>query len=391
MNLTSWKRILPGLLLLLGLCVACSTSKPAVTPSPSRTWLEEEVTISYGVEKLYGVLTLPPDEGPHPAIILISGSVDSSTGLRDGASGNNHILHAHRMVVKGFAVLRYDPPGVGRSTGEAGFEPLEARVEEAMAALRLLQSRADIRKDQIGMWGISQGSWVISMAVANFPGEVAFIISVSGSGVSVVDQQIYSIEAQSKAAGRSEDEIRKAVLIGRLLMDWQLPQPRYQQLNMEDSQALGEGPWTEMMTLVYEPGELPPQDALLQVVEILKSIQDETWAAPLFLKEVYLPQLESIRPEQLEVLKAMAGSNLLEDPKAYLTRVRCPVLAFFGEADVLQPSATSIDLFDQYLRQAGNNDVQLVLIPGVGHEISLLNTTYSETMFAWLEDLYSDP
>jgi pimeloyl-ACP methyl ester carboxylesterase len=105
----------------------------------------------------------------------------------------------------------------------------------------------------------------------------------------------------------------------------------------------------------------------------------------------HLPQLESIRPEQLEVLKAMAGSNLLEDPKAYLTRVRCPVLAFFGEADVLQPSATSIDLFDQYLRQAGNNDVQLVLIPGVGHEISLLNTTYSETMFAWLEDLYSDP
>jgi pimeloyl-ACP methyl ester carboxylesterase len=88
------------------------------------------------------------------------------------------------MARKGFAALRYDPPGVGRSTGELGFEPLTPRAEEAITAVHFLQSRAEIRPDRVGLWCISQGSWVIGMAAAEYPDDVAFIIPVSGSGVS---------------------------------------------------------------------------------------------------------------------------------------------------------------------------------------------------------------
>ena len=124
------------------------------------------------------------------------------------------------MVGNGFAVLRYDPPGVGQSTGESGFQSLDNRTEEAMAALQYLQSRSDIRRDRVGLWGVSQGSWVIAMAAAAFPQDVAFIISVSGSGVGVAEQQVHSIEAQSEAAQMSEQDTTKAVLFGRLLIDW---------------------------------------------------------------------------------------------------------------------------------------------------------------------------
>lgn len=94
-------------------------------------------------------------------------------------------------------MLRYDPAGVGQSTGEIGFESLDRRTEKAIAALHFLQSRPDIRPDRVGLWADSQGVWVIVMAAAAFPEDVAFLISVSGSGVSVAEQQVYNIQAQS--------------------------------------------------------------------------------------------------------------------------------------------------------------------------------------------------
>jgi len=56
---------------------------------------------------------------------------------------------------------------------------------------------------------------------------VAFLISVSGSGVSVADQRVWGVETQSRAAGLSETDVAKAVLFARLLIDLQLSKPVY--------------------------------------------------------------------------------------------------------------------------------------------------------------------
>jgi len=293
------------------------------------------------------------------------------------------------MVLSGFAVLRYDPPGVGRSTGQTGFESLQQRTEEALAAVSCLQSHADVRSDRVGLWGVSQGGWVIAMAAAESPQDVAFIISDSGSGVSVAEQQVYSIEAQSKAAGMPAEDIAKAMLFGRLLVDWQLSAPIYRDVNRADLKALGEGPWTRFAALVYEPGKITPAEGLTRGIEIMRSIQDEPWAHYLYLKEAYLPQLESIPPEQVMAVRAVMEPNLLHDPKDYLTRVRCPVLAAFGADDVLVPAYRSAALFEQYLRQAGNEDVTVVVIPGVGHAFGVTAPGYSDLLSGWLDHLDS--
>jgi hypothetical protein len=365
-----------------------ASSMPSPTPANSLRWLEEEVTFGFGPNQLHGVLTLPTEGGPFPAIVIVSGSVDPSTGVRAGADAWYHVDHARQMVLNGFAVLRYDPVGVGRSTGERGFESLDSRTEEAAAALHYLQSRPDIRRDRVGLWADSQGAWVIAMAAAAFPQDVAFLISVSGSGVSVAEQQVYSIQAQSQAAGMPERDVARAVLFGRLLIDWQLSEPIYRQVNEADAQALGDGPWTRFLALVYEPGEITPAEGLEQGIEILGSIQDETWAQFLYVKELYLPQLKSIPPEQVVAVKAMAGQSLLEDPEESLTRVQCPVLAFFGEDDLLQPTQTSAALYGQYLTQAGNDNYRIVVIPGVGHSIDLFTPGYREALADWLDQLY---
>jgi pimeloyl-ACP methyl ester carboxylesterase len=379
-------------LLVLAGCNSAPTSVPTPTqvqptPSPhtSRSWVEEEVSFTFGQVQLSGILTLPTSEGPYPAIVIVSGS--RSAGA-EGVSSTYYTDHARKMAGIGYAVLRYDPPGVGQSGGERGFQSLENRTEEAMAALHYLQSRSDIQRNGVGLWGISQGGWVIAMAAAAYPQDVAFILSVSGSGVGVAEQQVHSIESQSRAAQMPEQDVTKAVLFGRLLIDWQLSLPLYRELNEADAQALGEGPWTDFAALVYEPGAITPAEGLLRGIEILRSIQDEPWAEFLYLTEIYIPQLESIPPEQVEALRAVMGQTLLDDPQEYWSHVRCPVLAIFGEDDLLQPSARSAALYEQYLAEAGNGNFTIVVIPGVGHSIRLSTPGYWEVLSEWLDHLY---
>lgn len=383
------------LLTLLGFFLsACSPKaqpeKPPDTPTPTSAmpWSDIPVTFSSGANQLSGMLSLPNQAGPFPAIVLISGSANENSGLRSGISNGYLLDQAHHMVKDGFAVLRYDPPGVGKSTGDSRFETLEDRVAEAMAALRYLQSRPDIHPERVGLWGISQGGWVIGMAAAEHPQEVAYLVSVSGAGISVAEQQVWGVETQSRAAGLEESEVARAVLFSRLLIDWQLSEPIYKDVNQEMSEQLGDGPWQDFMKLVYEPGTISPGEALQEGILILEEIQDEPWTKALYLKSLWLPQLRSITPEILAAMKGRSDEGLLTDPKNFMPRVRVPVLAVFGEDDQLVPAKRSAELFDQYLRQAGNENYQIVVFPHADHGLNGAMTDYWRTLSGWLGSLY---
>jgi pimeloyl-ACP methyl ester carboxylesterase len=213
---------------------------------------------------------------------------------------------------------------------------------------------------------------------------------VSGSGVSVAEQQIYNIEAESRAAGLSEQDIAKAVLFGRLLIDWQLVDPLYRPANEDAARDLGSGPWDLFAPLVYEPGGLTAAENLQAGIAVLESIQDEPWAEFLRLRELYIPALQSIPPEQAAFIKALTGPDLIRNPEDAMTRVLCPVLAFFGEDDVVQPTERSAALFAQYLTEAGNLDFEIVVIPGVGHSIDLSMAPYAGAMSDWLGGLFAE-
>jgi pimeloyl-ACP methyl ester carboxylesterase len=332
----------------------------------------------FGQDELFGTLTLPNDPGPHPAIVIVRGSGQG------GVSSRYYTDHARTWALDGYAALRYDPPGIGRSTGTGGYQSLEQRSDEVMAAVGLLQSRHDISRERVGLWGESQGGWVIAMTAAEHPDDIAFIVSVSGSGVSVAEQQVYNIEAESRAAGLSDEDVARAGLFGRLLIDWQLIDPVYQQANDEAARALGSGHWDDFATLVYRPGDLTPGENLQAGIAILSAIQDEPWAEFLRLRDLYIPLLTAIPPDQVAALRAVTGPDLVRDPGNYMMRVVCPVLAFFGENDIVQPTERSAALYAQYLAEAGNKDVEIVVIPGVGHNIDLSMPGYAGVLSDWL-------
>jgi pimeloyl-ACP methyl ester carboxylesterase len=320
-------------------------------------------------------------------MVLLSGSD------RSGTTSPYLVLHARFLVRSGFAVLRYDPPGVGRSTGDHRFETLDDRAREAIAALDYLRTRPELRRDEIGLWGHSQGGWVTQMAAAASR-HVAFIVSVSGSGVSPAEQEVYSVGAQSRTAGFSALDVAKAALFSRLWIDWQLARPVYREQNLAQVRRLGPGPWKEFAALVYRPGSLTPAQNLARGIAILKSIRHELFARYLYLDTAILPALEAIRPDQVAAAKAAAQRSLLVTPKKYLSAVHCPVLAIWGEDDVLVPARKSATLYRQYLKAAGNHDVTIVVFPNTGHSIddaagNDFSPAYRTTLTQWLRHRFN--
>ena len=376
-----------GLFLFLAACTASTPATP--TPTSSMAWIEEAVIFPFDDNQLSGLLTLPNKPGAFPAIVLISGSANQGSLLRSGISNEYLMDQAHTIAKEGFAVLRYDPPGVGTSTGDSRFETLDDRIQEALAALGYLQTRADITPDRVGLWGISQGGWVIAKAAAENPQDVAFIISVSGAGVSVAEQQVWGVETQSRAAGLSDEDVSKAVLFARLLVDWQLSNPVYQADNEAAAAQLGDGPWQDFMKVTYESGTLTPAESLKEGIRILESVKAEPWTKALYLDTLYLPQLRSLPPELLGAMKEKSDKDLLTDPKDFLPQVTAPVLAFFGENDQLVPAQKSAELFETYLNQAGNQNFKIVLLPNADHGLNGGKAAYWETLSEWLGGLFN--
>ena len=340
-------------------------------------FLEEETIIEFHTQDLNGILTFPISGSPHPAVILLHGSD------RSGKDDPYYKAHADNLVQSGFAVLRYDGPG-----WSGGAETLESRVDEAIAIVQYLQSRADIQSNCIGLWGISQGGWICQMAAAASD-RVAFIIPTSGPGVTPAEQEVFRVEAESKAAGFNEDNIRKATLMRRLMVDIVMDKPVYSKVNRAEAEKLGPGPWGEVFDLVYSSQTMESTFEFEKVLELFHAIQEEAWTKALHLDQV-IPMFDHLPPQAWEMAKGQMKAVLDLNPADFLTKVHCPVLAIFGEDDTSIPVEKSVARYQKYLKEAGNEDVIINIFPKASHTIQVdgdFAPGYFDTINTWLSNL----
>jgi dienelactone hydrolase len=281
---------------------------------------EEEVTFTNGNVTLSGTLIFPATPPPYPVIVYAAGGSDAGTR-------EMFRVFAHFFALHGVAGLIYDKRGLGSSTGDwlrAGFDQL---ADDALAGIGLLKGRADIDPRHIGMMGASQSGWIVAMAASCSP-DVAFIISQSGSGVGVEEQELYRSEAWLRADGFSEGEIREAM---------QFIRQRYQ------CAATGKG-W----------------DAL---AEVEREASKKGWFA---------------------YTGGHAGKDhpfwgfwrLIHDfdPVPVLQQVRCPVLAVLGAKDTFVPAERSAQIWRESLAKAGNKDVTIKVFPDGDHSLIACKT-----------------
>lgn len=286
-------------------------------PAPPSPLKEEPVQFSNGETSLKGTLLLPPDAGPHPAIVLIHG-----TGRQTRDEWRLFGMHFAR---NGIAALLYDKRDVGHEPSGMDLVDLKDLAGDTLAAVGLLRTRADIRGDRIGLWGISQGGWVAPMVAAQ-SSDVAFIIAVSGPGVSYAELSLFAVSNRLRGRGFSETEVSEAQTALRRLDDF---------VRRGDDRA-----GTEAM---------------------LKAMQRKRWFPP--------STLPAALPTEKERQTWLRWRNLDLDPGSYWERVRVPVLLLYGEGDEKVPVRLSIERITTALGRAGNTRHTVKVFPNADHEL----------------------
>jgi dipeptidyl aminopeptidase/acylaminoacyl peptidase len=195
-----------------------STEATSTTKSgpASQQFTSEEVRFKNDDVTLAGTLLIPAKKGQHPAVVFIHGS-----GRQDRDFGALPGIFARR----GFAVLSYDKRGVGNSTGDFTRVPFYELAKDALAGVQFLKLRKEIDPGRIGVWGISQGGWLGPFA-ASQSADIAFVISVSGPGVSPKEQMLFYRGNQLRQMGLSDQAVEEATQLRRRVWDYLSAQKR---------------------------------------------------------------------------------------------------------------------------------------------------------------------
>jgi uncharacterized protein len=153
-------------------------------PAYSRpdTFTEREVTVGEGEWKLPGTLTVPVGPGPFPAAVLVHGSGPND---RDETVGGAKVFKdlAEGLASRGIVVLRYEKRTLqyrARIAGSANFTVQEETVEDAVKAIALLRSQAEVNGGRVFVIGHSLGAYV-APRVAEQDGKLAGLVLMAGN------------------------------------------------------------------------------------------------------------------------------------------------------------------------------------------------------------------
>jgi len=302
----------------------------------------EALTFTNGDITLAGTLTLPPTAGPHPAIVLVSGSgpQDRDESLGAGIAIKPFRLLADALTRAGVAILRYDDRGVGGSSGNFTTAITADFASDADAALAYLAGRDDINADELGLLGHSEGGLVAAMLGARSE-DLDFIISLAGPGVNGMDVLRLQNQRALAAEGATQEQIDAQVAFVEELATV-----------LDDPEALE--------ALAYEH-TLAQTETFTE--EELASIGDPEEFARLTAAQV-----------AQQYSAGWFGSFLSYDPAPDWAQTTIPVLAFFGSKDVQVDAEQNAPALEAALEQAGNPDYEVVVLPDANHLFQQANT-----------------
>ncbi len=280
---------------------------------------------------LAGTLTTPRENGPSPAVILISGS---------GPQDRNETIFNHKpfrviadyLTRQGIAVLRYDDRGVGASTGDFKTAITPDFASDVQSGIEFLKTNPKINSQKIGLIGHSEGGLVAPL-VASQSKEVAFIILLAAPGL--VGEKLLYLQGEliARASGASEEQIKRNVelqqkIFGIIIDTADVPE--------------AEKKLTSMLKESYD-GLTPEEQKQMGDFNVFSQSQIKSTLSPWF------------------------RYFLTYDPIPTLQKVKCPVLALTGEKDLQVPPKQNLPLLEAALKKAGNKNIVLKELPGLNH------------------------
>ncbi len=287
--------------------------------------------------KLTGTLTLPQGQGPFPAVILIAGM-----GPKDrDASMLGHkpfLVLADHLTKHGIAVLRFDKRGVGKSTGTFNTSiTSQDFANDVIAGIECLKTRPDINTKKIGLIGSSEGGMIAPM-VATQSSEIAFIVLMAGVIETNAKLAIKQSMAQMRADGASEEFIARDYSLRAQIMP----------------------------VIMHENNPKIAKELCMEVIKQHLALQ---------------PEAHKLEAETIPFAFTQAKSEKMFDmfnspwyrfffsynPVETLKKVTVPVLALNGTLDHIVSCRRSLSLIAKTLKNAGNQNVTTIELPGLNH------------------------
>jgi len=349
-------------------------AEPGNAVKDDLAWTRTPVEFKDGSTILRGTIFAPEGEYHVPGVVILGGSERGPrTRLKERL--------AEHFAGAGIAALIYDSAGTGQSTGNALLQTRDARADEAIAAIRCLRDETRTRPDQVGVLGISEGALVTMLAAAR-DHSVAFAIPVSGGfGLSMMELARYRIEVKSLIRGRKPAEIQKALLLEEILFalmagpeffEWRL-------IEMKVAQWSGGG-WDELVNVVKTMRQASSPTERREKLDALRGAMKTFRAEPWFdLVVVDVDRFDRFIAMSAEhfytfLEKGSLANGDLEKVRQELEqypKVRCPVLAVWGENDEFLPPHRCAAFLKSYLRRAGHSDVTYRIVPNASHILTI--------------------
>lgn len=276
-----------------------------------------------------GVLCLPEDASTdHPvgALLLIGGSgADTRDGdlvIERAASGAASVAGvpgtlrriAHHLAHHGLASLRWDRRGFGQSGGDVATVGYHTDLIDAAACFRWMQQRPEIAPSRIGAAGHSAGALVACRLCRDIP-------EVAGAGL--------------LGALSSPIEDMLAWNVARIRDHW-------------DSFSADQRAWLEREM----PATLVRHDHMDVVLDAARRGE-----------ETVVVEGRGLR---LESPTTRLRQDLATDYAGEMRAVSQPALVLHGGDDLNVPVADALRSY-RVLREAGNDDVELIVLPGLEH------------------------
>ena len=297
-------------------------------PQPPYSYRTEDVKFSNekaGIT-LAGTLTLPQEGSKFPAVILLTGSGPQNRD-EELMEHKPFLVIADYLTRNGIAVLRFDDRGTAQSEGDFKSSTSFDFATDGEAAFKYLKTRKEINPKKIGLLGHSEGG-IISFAITAKNKDIAFVVSLAGTGIKGDSLMLKQVEAISK------------------------------------SQGVAEANWEKEKPALRKRFALLTQDK--DASEIEKELREEVQkSAP------YMLNNEAMQKQMESQIKAMTTPWYLYfmryDPATDLKNIKCPVLVLNGDKDIQVDATVNVKAIKESIESNGNKQVTTKVYAGLNH------------------------
>lgn len=176
-----------------------------------RNYLKREIRVDTdesGVV-LAGELTLPDEAALYPGVVLLTGSGQHSRD--EHVAGHPWFLVlSDFLTCNGFAVLRCDDRGAGKSTGDFEVATLEDYARDATKMIEFLRTQPNVDPARCGFIGHSEGGMTAPLAATMT--RVDFIVTLAGPVFPLLPDTLARQYGDIlRSARKSESDVETAV------------------------------------------------------------------------------------------------------------------------------------------------------------------------------------